>query len=162
MTTFILLVLALSTHAVLEGLAVGLEEDSTGVWKLLLGISCHKFLIAFCVSMELLQTGTRRVVFYSYLGIFSLTSSLGIGVGILITEAGSGAVSEVVVASLQGVAAGTLLYVVMFEVLSRERDKNVAGLLQLCAVILGFTLMLIIELFGKFFDIVKMFEYNIV
>ena len=146
----------------LEGLAVGLEEDSTGVWKLLLGISCHKFLIAFCVSMELLQTGTRRVVFYSYLGIFSLTSSLGIGVGILITEAGSGAVSEVVVASLQGVAAGTLLYVVMFEVLSRERDKNVAGLLQLCAVILGFTLMLIIELFGKFFDIVKTFEYNFV
>ena len=54
------------------------------------------------MCLELLQSGTRPVLFWSYLSIFSLTSSLGIGLGILITEAGEGAVSGVVVATLQG------------------------------------------------------------
>ena len=38
----------------------------------------------------------------------------------------------------------------MFEVLNRERDKNLPGLLQLTAVIIGFTLMLLIEVFGRY------------
>ena len=94
----------------------------------------------------MLQSGTRTTIFYTYLSIFSLISSLGIGIGIAISEAGSEAVSEVMVATLQGMAAGTLLYVVMFEVLNRERQKDVHGLLQLTAVMVGFALMLI--LFG--------------
>ena len=51
--------------------------------------------------------------------------------------------------TLQGLAAGTLLYVVMFEVLNREREKQLPGLLQLTAVILGFIIMLIIQLFRE-------------
>ena len=54
-----------------------------------------------------------------------------------------------VTASLQGVAAGTILYVVMFEVLTRERAKHVPGLLQLVGVILGFGVLLLMEIFGK-------------
>ena len=46
-------------------------------------------------------------------------------------------------------AAGTLLYVVMFEVLNRERTKDVSGLLQLVGVLLGFGVMLTIECLGK-------------
>ena len=42
-----------------------------------------------------------------------------------------------------------MLYVVMFEVLNRERMKEVSGLLQLVAVLLGFGVMLIIEIFGN-------------
>ena len=53
--------------------------------------------------------------------------------------------------NFEGIAAGTLLYVVMFEVLNRERDKDLPGLLQLTAVLIGFTLMLLIEVFGRDF-----------
>ena len=38
---------------------------------------------------------------------------------------------------------------VMFEVLNRERMKEVSGLLQLVGVLFGFGVMLIIEIFGK-------------
>ena len=62
---------------------------------------------------------------------------------------GAGQVSDVVVNTLQGLAAGTLLYVVMFEVLNRERQKQLPGLLQLTAVILGFIIMLILQLFRE-------------
>ena len=51
--------------------------------------------------------------------------------------------------SVAGIAAGTLLYVVMFEVLSRERERDISGILQLAGVIVGFGVMLTIECLGK-------------
>ena len=53
----------------------------------------------------------------------------------------------------KGIAGGTLLYVVMFEVLNRERTKNVSGLLQLAGIIVGFASMLMIEIFGELFSL---------
>ena len=55
----------------------------------------------------------------------------------------------------QGIAGGTLLYVVMFEVLNRERTKNVAGLVQLAGILVGFASMLMIEIFGEFFTLIR-------
>ena len=95
------------------------------------------------------QNGTKPFIFFSYLTVFSLVSSLGIGLGIFITEGGAETLPEEVTASLQGVAAGTILYVVMFEVLSRERAKNVPGVLQLLGVVLGFGVLLLIEILGR-------------
>ena len=46
-----------------------------------------------------------------------------------------------------------MLYVVMFEVLNRERMKEVSGLLQLVGVLLGFGVMLLIEIFGNIYKI---------
>ena len=48
-------VLALSLHAVFEGLAVGLEESTAGVWTLFAAIATHKFVISFCMGVELVS-----------------------------------------------------------------------------------------------------------
>ena len=51
---------------------------------------------------------------------------------------------------LQAIAGGTILYVVVFEVLQRERSKqHVPGLLQLAFVSMGFTAMTFVEALGK-------------
>jgi len=138
-------VLALSFHAVFEGLAVGLEESSPDVWTMFGAIATHKFIITFCVSMELLQAGVSRVGFTLFLVTFSLMSSIGIGIGAAISELTDSATE--VNSVLQGLAAGTLIYVVMFEVLQREREKDVGGLLQLFATMIGFVVMLIVQLY---------------
>ena len=65
-------------------------------------IACHKFIIAFCVCLELVQAKTRNFIFFTYLTTFSVTSAIGIAIGIIITEAGSGTIPEVVNATLQG------------------------------------------------------------
>ena len=50
----------------------------------------------------------------------------------------------------QALAGGTILYVVVFEVLQREKSKEkVPGLVQLLCVILGFTTLMMVEIFGK-------------
>ena len=55
------------------------------------------------------------------------------------------------IALLQALAGGTILYVVVFEVLQRERSKEkVPGMAQLACVILGFSTLMLVEILGKF------------
>jgi len=132
-------VLALSFHSVFEGLAVGLEKDAKDVWALFAAIAAHKFVIVFCVSLELLQTGPTMLVFFSYLVTFSLVTPVGIGLGMIFSG------DDLSVAVLQGLAGGTILYVVMFEVLQREKEKEVSGIFQLVGIVLGFCAMTVLE-----------------
>jgi len=146
----IITVLALSFHAVFEGMAVGLEKEIGDVWKLFVSIAVHKFVITFCVCVELLQSKTRVTFYFVYLSTFALVSSIGVGIGLAISN-GSGAESEgqeLLIGVMQALAGGTIIYVVMFEVLQREKSKDVAGIPQLLAVLLGFAAILIIEIFG--------------
>ena len=50
----------------------------------------------------------------------------------------------------QALAGGTLIYVVVFEVLQREKSKvHVSGMAQLAFVIIGFSVLMCIEIFGE-------------
>ena len=40
----------------------------------------------------------------------------------------------------------------VFEILEREKKKNVSGLLQITFVLIGFAVMVCIEVFGQFQD----------
>merc|ERR1712241_537543 len=138
-------ILALSLHSLFEGLAIGLEESIDDVWTFFIAIASHKFVVSFCVSLEMQQSGTRLPMFLTYLSVFSLMSPLGEAIGIVLTESGGSGVDDAIIASLQGLAAGTLLYVAMFEILSRERANQVSGLLQLLGICTGFAAMIGIE-----------------
>ena len=47
-------VFALSFHSIIEGITLGIEEDSAGVW-LNAGATClHKFVMAFVIGIELI------------------------------------------------------------------------------------------------------------
>ena len=56
------------------------------------------------------------------MSIFSLITPVGIGIGIAVTESSN--IEGSFVAILQALAAGTLVYVVFFEVLEKERVKK--------------------------------------
>ena len=44
--------IALSIHAGLEGLSVGLGKQASDVWYLCGAVAAHKLVIAFCLGME--------------------------------------------------------------------------------------------------------------
>ena len=52
-----LVILALSLHAVFEGIALGLTKTSNGAWFLFFAISCHKYVISFCIGMQFISSG---------------------------------------------------------------------------------------------------------
>lgn len=143
----LLAVLALSFHAIFEGLAVGLESQVKNVWYLFGAIATHKLVIAFCVGVELVSSRTKLFLLFVYVATFAVVTPLGIGLGIVLSEEASAAGGNFVAVALQGMAAGTLLYVIFFEVLQRERSNTQSGFLQLIAIIAGFAVMFALQFF---------------
>ncbi|XP_017845286.1 zinc transporter ZIP1 isoform X2 [Drosophila busckii] len=131
------IVLALSLHELFEGIAIGLEGSANAVWFMLSAVSAHKLVLAFCVGVELIVARTRFLLAVLYVLTFAVVSPLGIGIGILISHGHTGSIPSLVSALLQGLACGTLLYVVFFEILSKTRS----GLRAYLALFVGFLIM---------------------
>lgn len=146
------LLLALVVHSLLEGLAIGVQSSAPAVLLLLGAVSAHKYVVGFCLGVEICSHGSRhRCSHILQILTFAVGSVAGIAVGMILDDIGQ-TFNQLVIPSLQGVAGGTLLYVTVSEVLPRERGKRLVigmrhvGLLQLFAVILGFTVMSILSL----------------
>ncbi|XP_025409364.1 uncharacterized protein LOC112682830 [Sipha flava] len=139
-------VLALSFHEVFEGLAIGLEERVDNMWYLFIAVATHKLVIAFCIGLELAWSKTRRIVLVMYVATFAVVTPVGIVIGMVLVHCGSGGSVDGspgrVAVILQGLAAGTLLYVVFFEVLARHKQS---GFLHLLSIMLGFCSLLILQ-----------------
>ena len=62
-----LVILALSLHAVFEGIALGLTATESSVWYLFFAVASHKFVISFCIGMQFVSSGKslfKRIQFY--------------------------------------------------------------------------------------------------
>lgn len=140
----LLIVLALSVHELFEGLSVGLESSAGNVWYMFGAVSAHKLVIAFCIGVELVTSGMKTFLVIIYVFTFAVVSPLGIGIGMAISNIEQDS-SDVVSVFLQGLASGTLLYVVFFEILQNERKS---GLKQFFSVMFGFICMFAITVFG--------------
>jgi len=140
-----LVVVALSVHSLFEGMAVGLEETSGGVWQLFMAIAIHSIAIVFCIGMEMVSSGTRQARIILSMVVLSVVTPLGVVMGLLLTlhaQTETGA-HVLLVGVLQGVAAGTLLYITFFEVLARDKlaKYGMSGLVGALVITLGFTIM---------------------
>ncbi|XP_031178764.1 zinc transporter ZIP3 [Sander lucioperca] len=137
------LVLALSAHSVFEGLALGLQVDGAKLGGLFLGVAVHETLaaVALGVSVAKASLGMKDA---AKLGVtVSLMIPLGIVVGMGIESAQTLAGSVVSVV-LQGLAAGTFLFVTFFEILSRELDDKRDRLLKVLFLILGYAALAVL------------------
>lgn len=146
------LLLALVVHSLLEGLAIGVQSTAPGVLLLLGAVSAHKYVVGFCLGVEICSHGSRhRCSHILQILTFAVGSVAGIGVGMILDDIGQ-TFNDLVIPTLQGVAGGTLLYVTVSEVLPRERGKRAMmrirhiGLVQLIAVVIGFTVMSVLSL----------------
>ncbi|XP_035449411.1 zinc transporter ZIP1 [Spodoptera frugiperda] len=138
----LLIVLALSIHELFEGLAVGLESSTSHVWYMLGAVSAHKLVIAFCIGVELIATRTKTWLMIVYITTFAIVSPLGIGIGLLLVGGQGAAAAGISSVVLQGLASGTLLYVIFFEIWKGDRT----GILQFIASVVGFFIMFGLQL----------------
>ncbi|XP_022913277.1 zinc transporter ZIP3-like [Onthophagus taurus] len=142
-----LVILALSLHGFFEGLAIGLQVSISNIWYLSTAISIHSATILFCVGLELLIARTKMKIIVLNVFILSSTSPFGVLLGLVITlyaDMNTTAKSLAVVL-LEGLSAGTILYITFFEVLNREKERRVIILTRACFILTGFTLMAILE-----------------
>lgn len=144
------LLLALTIHAILEGLAIGLQRKTAEVLLFVVAVASHKFIVGFCMGLEMAGIGSSTLKLAASSFVFAIGSVLGIGIGMLTSEEGA-AWSRVLLPVLQGLAGGTLLYVTVSEVLPRERarwhrsSRRSAGIFQFFSTATGFFLIFLLN-----------------
>lgn len=140
--TFIL-VFSLSLHSVFEGLAVGLVEDDKEVMEICLALVIHKSIIALSLCFRLIQGRIRRAVAACCMLLFSVMSPLGIAIGVGLTEeTKSSPAQQIVRSSLEGLAAGTFIYITFMEILPHElQGAHRNNMPKVCMLLLGFALV---------------------
>nr|XP_005284292.1 zinc transporter ZIP2 [Chrysemys picta bellii] len=136
----LVLFITLSLHSLFEGLAVGVQRGEAGALQLCLAVLAHKGVIAFSLGLQLVQSGTQPRWRLLYLGIFALMSPSGMAVGIGLSFSG-GAAGGLAMALVEGVAAGTFLYITFLEILPHELNSHEPPLAKFSFIALGFTVM---------------------
>ncbi|XP_046737580.1 protein zntC-like [Diprion similis] len=147
------LVMALTLHAIFEGLAIGLQRSVSEVGLLVAAVASHKLVVAFCLGIQL----SAGRYFSHVIGIIAFAggSVAGIGGGMAITQISQNWVTEILIPVLYGIAGGSLLYVTVSEVLPGERAKwqntpiRAARIWLFLSFAFGFFLIFIINRFTE-------------
>ncbi|KAM3927173.1 zinc transporter ZIP1-like [Leptodactylus fuscus] len=133
-----ILILSLSLHSVFEGIAIGLQSAQSEVLQIAVAILIHKSIIAVSLSLLLMQSNVKTRWFVLSIVTFALMSPIGISIGIGVMETQANG-SILVQAVLEGLAAGTFVYITFLEILPHELNSHKWRLPKLIFIVLGFS-----------------------
>ncbi|XP_073474631.1 zinc transporter ZIP1-like [Aquarana catesbeiana] len=142
-----ILILSLSLHSIFEGIAIGLQNAQSELLQIAIAILIHKSIIAVSLSLLLLQSNVKTRWFVLSIVMFALMSPIGIAIGIVVIQnqaAGSGLVQSI----LEGLAAGTFVYITFLEILPHELNSSRWRLPKVIFIVLGFSAMAALRFLG--------------
>ena len=132
--------IALSTHAIFEGIALGLTGDYAAALNIMLALIIHKtaasMSLGISISKNFLEDEDHRkgmMLMFS----FAIATPIGISLGLLLAET-----SEMIEIIFSSLAAGTFVYIAASEVIVEE--FSIPGRkkwLQMVMFLLGATLI---------------------
>ncbi|MCF6298213.1 MAG: ZIP family metal transporter, partial [Flavobacteriaceae bacterium] len=129
-----LIFISLSIHAFLEGLPLGLKENSDLLWAIVI----HKIPITIVLVVFLQKSNLPKTLIYSFILIFSLMSPLG-------SLIGNYALFENYQTQINAIIIGVFLHIstaILFE--SSENHKF--NYKKFIAIIIGFLIAMLISL----------------
>ncbi|CAG7725984.1 unnamed protein product [Allacma fusca] len=100
----ILALIALSFHAIMEGIAVGIQENES-LWFMFGAVASHKFVISFCMGIELYATRAKLSTYVGSVTFFGIISSVGILIGTFISSDDS---NTLAIAIIKALSTGTV------------------------------------------------------
>ena len=143
-----LLLIALSVHALFEGLAVGLFQNMDSMVELLGALIIHKCILAFSIGINLVQHSFPAMMVARSSFLFSAMSPVGLGIGILMLTYASSSLGRIFSAIFQAIATGTFLYVTFFEIFFHElNSKECHRMLKVLMMTLGYSLIAVVQYF---------------
>lgn len=137
----IVLLFALGFHSFLAGLSLGAQTKVKDVVDILGPILAHKTLAAVALGSSIVKAHAPNHVFYTLITLFSLTTPLGVVVGLAIAQFSD---DQVWAAGCLSLAAGTFIYVAAFEIMPEAltvKNGLIKLLIQFVCLVLGFGLM---------------------
>lgn len=140
------LFLVLSIHSLITGFALGIEDQSVTALALLIAVLAHKGTASFALGLKVSSVSAHARQFFTRMLAFSLTTPLGVVLGLWLLNQLSGSNGPLVEGVFDALAAGTFIYVALFEILSQEFRKHGHGGAKLFAMALGAALMALVAL----------------
>lgn len=118
-SVYLLLVL-LSVHSFIEGIALGVQNDAQGTWAVMWAIVAHHFFAAFALGVSLLKGGASSKWFFQMVTFFSLTPPVGGILGMAVNLSFESGLAGFLSEAFKAIAAGTFIYVALMEVITEE------------------------------------------
>ncbi|KAK9787611.1 hypothetical protein WJX73_010713 [Symbiochloris irregularis] len=143
-TTAVLMAVALCFHSILEGAAMGAQDNVVDTMHIFIAIAAHKGLAAYALGSSLVDSQSEGHRFWTVIGSFAGATPLGILIGNLLASFGTGRAA----ASLSALASGTFLYVAFMEVIPRELRDADHQLWKLLMLMTGFGAMSVLAIWA--------------
>jgi zinc transporter 1/2/3 len=125
--------MALSFHAIFEGLALGLNTDPIIAIDLMVAIVLHKYAEGMSLSISLFKAfKDREMLVIQLLFIFAFATPIGVALGLILSQA-----AEIVTVVFTSLAGGTFLYISCSEVITEEFSMPGNRVFKLLAFLLG-------------------------
>ncbi len=119
----VVLLVILSTHSVVAGIALGLEPEIAASLLVLTAILCHKGSAAFALVVSVFASGAGRKQVWTMLAIFAAMTPLGVAMGTGVANLLEGPTAALIEGSFNALAAGTFIYVAILDVISAEMSR---------------------------------------
>lgn len=149
--TSYLIILALSIHALFEGLALGLQDNSNELFYMLLAIVLHKWVEALSIGINLSQSDIDRHSLLYYISLFSAMTPLGILIGMVFS--GGSAIFEAVFLSISAgkychvLCLGSFIYISASEIVADEFAVSQFKIEKFYGFLLGAGIIVILTIF---------------
>jgi len=111
----LLLLVAFSAHGILEGIVLGLQDEKSSFWALFASVASHKFPAAVAVLSRFMRENASVKQTLGGIIAFALIAPVGIVIGLALDE-----VPPLVSVIVQGLAAGTFIYIGAYEITHEE------------------------------------------
>ena len=116
----VVLLVVLSIHSMIAGVALGLQAEVAASVLVMLGILFHKGSAAFALMVSVQASGADQRRLWTVLTIFVVMTPVGIGLGAVGLSLLEGRAGMLLEGSFTALAAGTFIYVAILDVIDAE------------------------------------------
>jgi len=143
-----LLMVTLSVHSVITGLALGLEQARAGFIAILIAVLAHKSTAAMALTISFNHEHVDQSRVRPLLAVFYVMTPLGILTGTWFASFLAGEVLVVFEAVFDAMAAGTFFYIAVMDILSEEFQDSSGRWSRFAMAIAGFAVMALVAVWA--------------
>lgn len=114
------ILIALSIHSLLAGLALGAQPELARALVISMAIIAHKSAAGFALGVSLARSPLPAAQSWRLVALFATATPIGGLIGALLGETLEGRLAATLEASFLSIAAGTFVYVATFDILRDE------------------------------------------
>lgn len=136
------LFIVLSLHSIIAGMALGVEAHPMQALAILIAILAHKGSAAFALGLR-----TKSQHYWGSMLGFAVMTPLGVAIGASLAAAVEGSSALYFEAVFDSIAAGTFLYVALFEILPGEMKRSDKSTTLITSALAGLLLMAVLAIY---------------